>query len=279
MSFLVTGSSGFIGGALASHLEAQSLAVLRCARNAPADSQLADCKTVIHCAGIAHRAASEHDYKTVNYQQTLDLAERAAAAGVSRFVFVSSVNAALEHDTYGRWKRRTELALTEAHVNSGMSVVCLRPALVYGPGAAGNLARLIALVKKGLPTPPPGGERSMIGSQDLCRLLQRSAEAALEHGCVLVATDGESYSLARLHAAIKRACGREPGPAWLPRRGWRLACACLDLAAGKPFSGETYRRLFTGAEYSNARTCALLSWTPRQRFEDVVREMLPETGQ
>jgi len=278
VSFLVTGSSGFIGGALALHLEAQSLPVQRCPRNAPTDSQLADCKTLFHCAGIAHRAASERDYRTVNYQQTLDLAGRAAAAGVSRFVFVSSVNAALEHDNYGRWKRRTELALTEAYVNSGMSVICLRPALVYGPGAAGNLARLIALVAKGLPTPPPGGERSMIGLLDLCGLLQLAAEAELEHGCVLVATDGESYSLARLHAAIRRACGREPGPAWLPRWGWRMACGFQDLAVGRPFSGESYRRLLIGAEYSNARTRTLLSWTPRQCFEDVVREMLPETG-
>ena len=273
MNCLVTGATGFIGAALCDALEQQGEAIQRCGREAPTDSQLAQAEVIYHCAGIAHRKASEQEYKTVNHDATLTLASRAAAQGVGRFVFISSVNAARSEDVYGDWKRKTELALTDAH-GMGMSVVSVRPALVYGKGARGNLAKLIALVRCGMPTPPPGGHRSMISLDDLCWALRLLAHHELSHGCVLVATDGESYSLARLHAAIRAALGRRgtaaPGQGWI----WRLACAAQDLLRGLPGSGETWQQLFATAEYSNASLLAALPWQPKQTFESCIASML-----
>ena len=252
MKCLVTGATGFIGSALAERLEARGLSVERCGREAPAQAQLNAAGILFHCAGIAHRSASDAEYESSNYRTTLTLAERAAAAGVRRFVFLSSVNAADADDAYGHWKQRTESALVEAWRGSAMGVVILRPALVYGAGARGNLGRLISLVKKGMPTPPPGQPRSMIGLPDLCEALCLLTEVDPGHGRLLIATDGESYTLARLHGAIARALGRHPGTARFPTWCWRLACAAADLFGGRPGSGQTWRRLFGGREYSAA---------------------------
>ena len=77
-------------------------------RELPSGEQLRGTQVLYHCAGIAHRAASEADYEEYNYRATLDLAGRAESAGVSRFVFLSSVNAEQAADSYGYWKYRTE---------------------------------------------------------------------------------------------------------------------------------------------------------------------------
>ena len=98
MKCLVTGATGFVGGELAERLEARGRSVERCGREAPGDAQLDAAAILYHCAGIAHRAASEAEYETYNYRATLALAERAAAAGIRRFVFLSSVNAAESED-------------------------------------------------------------------------------------------------------------------------------------------------------------------------------------
>ena len=155
-----------------------------------------------------------------------------------------------------------------------MSIVTVRPALVYGPGARANLQRLIQLVRYRMPTPPAGNPRSMIGLADLCDALCRLAEVEPGHGSVLTATDGEAYTLARLHAAISRGLGREPGAAWLPLWSWRTACLLFDTLRGAPRRGGTFERLFSGSVHSNESLCTALGWQPRERFEDLVPVIL-----
>ncbi len=274
MSCLVTGATGFVGSALVTSLRDSGIEVDPFGRDTVSDAVLARTDTLIHCAGIAHRAASDADYRQQNYQQTLALAKRAQSCGVCRFIFISSVNASGSDDSYGRWKLATERELIRQHQDTGLSVICLRPALVYGPGVGGNLAMLVSLVRRGMPTPPAGECRSMIGRDDLCKLIVELTEVDIAHGTVLVATDGESYSLARLHAAICRGLGREPGPARWPKWCWACACAGYDLLRGRPLSGDTRKRLFCAAEYSNQSSLDALQWRPRQRFEDCVNDVL-----
>jgi nucleoside-diphosphate-sugar epimerase len=88
-------------------------------------------------------------YDRVNHRATAALAAAARDAGVSRFVFISSIraqtgpvadNVVSERDTprptdaYGRSK----LAAERAVVASGVPFTILRPVLVYGPGVKGN---------------------------------------------------------------------------------------------------------------------------------------------
>jgi nucleoside-diphosphate-sugar epimerase len=99
---------------------------------------------------------------------TLSLASQAAAAGVSRFIFMSSVKALAERsgsrplrpddapapeDAYGRAKLAAELGLAQIQADTGLNIVTLRPPLIYGPRAKGNFALLVRVVRRGLPLP------------------------------------------------------------------------------------------------------------------------------
>lgn len=275
MKCLVTGATGFIGDALCLQLEQRRAQVLRLGREQPTDAQLHGVKIIYYCAGIAHQSASAADHERANCDAVLQVAERALTFGVERFVYLSTVKADPSAGPYGYWKWRAEQALQQQFANSTMKPVLVRPALVYGSGARANLRSLIRAVQLGMPTPGASAPRSLIGLPDLCGALAQLLEVEPGPGPWYL-TDGESYDLRRLHAAICAALGKVPARPWVPDWCWRLAGVLQDL--GRPLGGGagTYQKLFCGEEFSNAESCAALQWRPRQRFEDLVPAMLGE---
>jgi nucleoside-diphosphate-sugar epimerase len=103
---------------------------------------------LVHSAAVIHVHRTS-DWYRVNADGTVRLAQAARAAGVRRFVFISS-NAAggrCESDTqvlteadpakplshYGRSKRLAEQALLQMHQPGVFEIVVLRPSMFYGP--------------------------------------------------------------------------------------------------------------------------------------------------
>jgi nucleoside-diphosphate-sugar epimerase len=208
MNVLVTGASGFVGKALCSALLAEGVSVRAAVRSSNSISAiaglqvaavgeigaqtdwsaaLADVDCVIHCAARAHvMQETEADalaaYREVNVAGTQRLAEQAAAMGVRRLVYLSSIkvngeqtalgapflfsDAPAPEDPYGVSKWEAEQALWAVSARTGLEVVVVRPPLVYGPGAKGNLLRLASLVARGLPLPLGAvqNQRSLVGS-------------------------------------------------------------------------------------------------------------------
>jgi nucleoside-diphosphate-sugar epimerase len=276
MRCLVTGGTGFIGSELCRLLQSRGIEVSSIGRDTPTPDQLASTQLLYHCAGVAHQSASEADHKQGNYLAVLQVAERAAAAGVRRFVFISTVKAAAGGGPYAQWKWRAEQELTERYRDSPMSVVCVRPALVYGVGARANLLSLMRAVRRGMPMPPAGGARSMVGLPDLCDALCQLLEIDPGHGTVLQITDGEAYDLQRIYLAIRQGLGKAPGRAWLPGWCWRLACGLLDRVQGSSGEQGNYRKLFSAEQYSGDRACQVLNWQARYTLEDLMPAMLAE---
>ena len=199
---LVTGASGFIGRALVAELASSGHSV-RAAMRQPADvfprsvevvavsdltrpvewrALLKGVETVVHLAGIAHAGPgiAEEAYDRVNRLATAELAGAAKAIGIRHLVFISSIRAQSgpssteilretdpprPTDAYGRSKLAAEDAVRAA----GVPFTILRPVLIYGPGARGNLARLIELARK--PWPLPFGlcrnRRSLLARENL----------------------------------------------------------------------------------------------------------------
>jgi nucleoside-diphosphate-sugar epimerase len=307
---LVTGATGFIGRQLCQLLldRGESLAGLSRAgatlpdgtatqgtdltRETVAPDLLAGVDTVFHLAGIAHRRAPAAAYEQLNHRATLQLARQSAAAGVNCFLFLSSVKAMGpspgervrdEHDVappiddYGRSKWRAECDLRSEFADSAMSVVILRPALVYGPGASGNLQLLARWVGRGLPRPPTGGARSMVACRDLAELMYAVALNPPAGVRTWIVTDGQRYTTRDVYDLLRRAGGQSSGSAWLPLWGWRVAAAMLDLAGGGP-SQATFDRLFASELYSNDALLDATQWRPRQRFDEAMATRLLAAG-
>ena len=276
MKCAVTGATGFIGSELCRQLSERDVDITPVGRTLLSSAQLEGVDTLFHCAGVAHRSASETEHEQGNYRAVLDQAAAAAQAGVRQFVFLSSAKAgdsedALRNHSYGYWKRRAEDALGEQLGPTGTRLVIVRPVLVYGVGVKANLRQLMKAVRLGLPAPPEQGERSLVGLADLCDALCAMLKVELPDGQAYVITDGERYSLRRIHDAIRAGLGRRSGNGWIPVPVWRAACSLVDML--RP--GEsTWDKLFGTELFSSENLQSDLRWQPRHRLEDEITDML-----
>jgi UDP-N-acetyl-alpha-D-quinovosamine dehydrogenase len=241
MKVLVVGASGFVGGQLVRRLAADGIplraAVHRNRGDLPAAIDIAEnvdlegsfdwTPAIAGCDAVAHLGARVHvmressanaleAYRRVNVGGTLSLAHQAAAAGVRRFVFLSSVKVCGEftalnapfvetatprpQDPYGLSKLEAELGLLELGRSSGMQIVILRPPLIYGPGVRANFLSMMRWLRRGVPLPLGSIEnrRSMIGVGNMVDLICTCLRHPAAAGEVFMASDGEDLSTPEL---------------------------------------------------------------------------------
>ncbi|MEM1188626.1 MAG: NAD-dependent epimerase/dehydratase family protein [Pseudomonadota bacterium] len=294
MHCLVTGASGYIGEALVGALLKRDCRVTahlgRRPTPAPSDRRLlemhgelgdigtrslqgVDC--VFHLAAIAHQGAGAVAYRRVNVDASLALARRALEAGVARFVFFSSVKAALarspaaEELDYAASKALAEEQLAVLCREASMRLVIVRPALVYGGSEKGNLMLLDRWVRWHLPRPPVGGARSLIARSDVVDLALRLLDSTEEETpSTVVLSDGEAYTTRRLHLALCRALDRHPWFPSPPLFAWRAACGLVDALRRAP-RGASWRRL-AGEELYSSKGLKQLGFVPRHSFESAL---------
>ncbi len=162
---------------------------------------------VIHVAGVVN-APDKAGFVAGNVTGTQAVAAAAQAAGVPRFVHVSSLSArepALS--TYGWSKAEGEAAVLAAI--PGAAVV--RPPAIYGPGDL-EMLELFRLARKGVVPLPPPGRFSTIHVDDLADLLL--ALAASEVAGVFEADDEAPMGWS--HVDFARALGRAVGKRVVP---------------------------------------------------------------
>ena len=248
MRLLLTGGTGFVGRQLVPHLLAAGHAVGAAARGpAPTGTTalrlddaspeaawaeaLRGVDALVHVAGLAHRlsddaARAEADHRRINRDWALTLGRAARAAGVTRCLFVSTVyvhaippqGIAVTEATpiapigpYAGAKAEAEAGLREIFADA--SLVILRPPLVYGPGASGNLARLVRLGDSGLPLPlgAVANRRTLVSVASLCRAVG-AVLARWERGPAsgsYVLGDVAPVSTGGMVAAIRDGLGRK----------------------------------------------------------------------
>ena len=121
---------------------------------------------VIHVAGVIN-VPRRADFAAGNITGTEAMIDAARAAGVSRFIHVSSL-AAREPglSDYGWSKRESEDRMAQ----SGLDWTIVRPPAVYGPGDRETL-ELFRMAAGGIVLLPPAGRLSVIEVGDLARLL------------------------------------------------------------------------------------------------------------
>jgi len=180
----ITGGTGFVGGHLLGAARAagyeiraltrgwrpqqDAIAWIEGALDRP-DTLATLCEgadAVIHIAGLIN-AATRAGFEAVNVGGTASMVDAARAAGVRRFVHISSL-AAREPDLsdYGWSKAKSERVVAA----SGLDWTILRPPAIYGPGDRETF-ELFKMARRGLVALPPKGRFSVIHVEDLCRLI------------------------------------------------------------------------------------------------------------
>lgn len=238
---------------------------------------------VIHLAGRAHVMRERLTdplpaYRRINVVGTLRLAEAAVAAGVHRFVFVSSigVNGAVTagrpfseqdpphpHSPYSMSKWEAEQCLRKIERRTGLEVVIVRPPLVYGPGAKGNFLRLLQWISRGMPLPFGActNKRTLVALYSLVDLLERCVSDPRAAGHTFLAGDAEDFSTPELIRRAAFALGR-------PARLIAVPPAMLKVAARALGRAGMYDQLCGSLQVDIGHAQRVLGWVPLASIDE-----------
>lgn len=308
---MITGASGFVGRALCFNAMLRNFsvrAVARAACDMPLDTwriivpevngvtawgeSLVNCEIIVHLAARVHvlnDCAADSDslsaYRAVNVEGTLNLARQAAAAGVKRFVFISSVKVNGEstapgrpfteadvpnpQDAYGQSKHEAEQGLRQLSSNTGMELVIIRPPLVYGPGVKANFAALMRAVQHGWPLPLGAvhNQRSLVALDNLVDFILTCITHPQAANQTFLVSDGQDLSTTELLRGMAQAAGVParllPVPVWALKAGVSLL--------GK---GDAVQRLFGNLQADISKARSLLVWVPPISVEEGLRRAM-----
>ena len=288
MKILLTGATGFIGRNVLSINPSQFRCVIR--KNNTKnfiDSYLIDSFTkstcwsgafkgvnaVVHLAGLAHsKSFTECDYNSINVDATLNFAKQAAASGIKRFVFVSTVGVngpftfaqpftnrdiPNPYNFYAKSKLNAEIGLKKIASDTGMELVIVRPTLVYGPNAPGNFGSLCKLVKI-LPCLPFGStrnKRNFISVHNLADLLIVCAKHPHAAGHIFLASDTNTITTKEFTNAI--AVGLNKTILQIP-----ISLFLIRLIAKVIGKSAIFEQLFGNLEVDSSNLKEVLEWSP-----------------
>lgn len=281
MKIAVTGSTGFVGKRYMDIVyKDYEKAALDLRNVAPEAMDLKGINAIVHLAGKAHEMQPIPDsiYFNVNYELTKDLADRARAAGVSHFIYISSTKVygdeipgvvnedspCLPVDAYGKSKRKAEEYLLSIQ-SPEFTVAIIRPPLVYGPGVKGNMIRLMELAGKKIPLPfgKTGNARSMVYVDNLVALINRVIEK--KAGGIFVGGDLSPLSTDKLITLMRKSMGNATGLITIPHFFRKI------LKRVKP---ALYIRLFGSFEVDNKATNQKIDFTPPYTSEEGIAVMV-----
>jgi nucleoside-diphosphate-sugar epimerase len=214
------------------------------------------------------------DFRSVNVDATVSLARQAAASGVRRFVFLSSIKVNGEFtvagqsftaddvpmplDAYSISKHEAEQSLRHIADETGMEVVIIRSPLVYGPGVKANFADIMRWIARGLPLPLSAvtqNRRSLVALDNLVDLIVTCLDHPAAANQTFLVSDGEDLSTADLLRRMGGAIGRSARLFYVPT-------ACLKLVAVLVNNPGIYQRLCGSLQLDITKTRQVLGWVP-----------------
>lgn len=302
---LVTGASGFIGRALVARLLSDGHRVRAAVRTPDPElaveqvrtgdlgpdtdwaDAVAGCDTIVHAAARVHvlrerAAAPLAEFRRANVQGTLQLARHAAAAGVRRFVFLSSIKVNGEEtqpgrpfrsgdapapvDAYGLSKLEAEDGLHRIAAETGMQFTIVRPPLVYGPGVKANFLALMRALHRGVPLPLGAidNRRTLVALDNLVDLIALCVVHPAAADSVFLAGDAEDLSTTELARRLAAALGVRP-------RLWPVPARLLETGARLFGAGALAHRLCRWLQIDASAARERLGWSPPVGVNEALR--------
>ncbi len=272
MKVLVTGAGGFLGGVIAKKLVERGHTVRSFSRGAyPALAELAiehargdladraavraaaeGCDAIVHTAAKAGVWGAYDDYVRANLVGTEHVLAACRAAGVARLVYTSTPSVVHQggdieggdeslpytrqpSTAYQATKTQAERAVLAAQ-SSALSVVALRPHLVWGPGDPHLVPRIVARARRGR-IALPGGGRARIDTVYVdnaadahVAALERLEPGAACAGRAYFVTNGEPRPLRDVVKGILGAAGVDARVVAIPTPVAHAAGALLEGA-------------------------------------------------
>ena len=308
MNILVTGSSGFVGLALCnavaskewsvySTVRSQEKAVILPAKVKPViiDSLtwtnslkaiLSEIDCVVHLAARVHLMKDPATnplaaFREVNTYETVALAKAAAAHGVKRFIYISSIKVNGEgqnlsqknkpyteedlpnpQDPYGQSKLEAEQNLQKIASDSELEIVILRPPLVYGPRVKANFLQLLHLIKKGIPLPfsSVANARSLLYVGNLVDAILTCLSHPNAVGQTFLLSDGEDLSTPELIRRLAKAMRQ-------PDRLFPVPPSFLEQIGKLTGKSATVERLLGSLTIDSSKIQQTLNWKPPLTIE------------
>ena len=242
---------------------------------------------VLHAAGKAHVVPKTEEEKQlfydINYQGTVNLCKALELVGVPKaLVFISTVAVygceygemiTEEHpqdgDTpYAKSKIMAEEYLTKWCYEHGVILGILRPSLLAGKNAPGNLGAMINGVRKGFYMNIAGGKvtKSVLMAEDIARILPLVAEK----GGVYNVCDTRQPSFGELSVSVARQLGKSKPisiPYWM---AWCMAMMGNLLGSKAPINSYKLEKMTKSLTFSNEKARRELGWEPLDVLENYV---------
>ncbi len=305
---LVTGASGFVGQALVAHLVGlDSNEVVAMMRASPANrlagaryvaagdmtagrlgaATLEGVEVIVHAAARVHvlnddKAKSAIEFDRVNVTATLELAHQAVAAGVRRFVFLSSIGVngvqtdigkpfteadpPNPHNPYADSKLKAEQGLLLLSEQSGLELVIIRPPLVYGPGVRANFAALMRAVQRGWPLPLAcvHNLRSMVAMDNLLSFIATCVDHPQAANTTFLVSDGQDISSPNLVRGLAQALG-------VAARLVPVPVSALQFVGRALGRGDVIQRVCGNLRVDISKARRVLAWQPPVSMEEGLR--------
>lgn len=296
---LVTGANGFVGRALCAEAVLRGWMVNGVTRQScyfPCESGiknylvnsideetnwqlgLIEINVVVHLAARVHVMQDKAgdplaQFRRINVEGTLNLARQAAVAGVSRFIFISSIkvngeatqrgysfkadDVLMPLDAYSISKMEAEQGLKKIAAQTGMDVVIIRPPLVYGPGVKANFAAMMRWLRHGVPLPLRAidNQRSLVALDNLVDFILTCLTHSAAANQIFLVSDGEDVSTSALLYRMGEVMNR-------PARLFPVPMGLLKLAAALVGRRDMAQRLCGSLQVDIEKNRQLLGWCP-----------------
>jgi len=252
---------------------------------------------VIHLAARTHVMKESAPnplavYRHANTAATINLAQQAAACGVKRFIFLSTIKVNGEEtlfgeafselsvpaplDPYGISKLEAEEGLQKicSEHGSHMDFVIIRAPLIYGTGVKANFRKLMSLVATQSGTflgnliPLPLGDihnqRSFLALDNLVDFIRLAIANPKAANQLFLLADGTNFSTPALIQLIAKGMRKKPPLLFSLPTGLMLS---LGSMLGKK---AAVRRLVGSLQVNSTKARTLLNWQPPLKAEDAI---------